>query len=48
VLEHLPATADELSRVLRLDAGELAALLVRLELSGAVVEAEGVYRARIG
>jgi DNA processing protein len=47
VVERLPATADELARALALDAGEVAALLVRLELSGAVVEADGVYRARI-
>jgi len=48
VLERLPATADELGRALGLDAAELAALLVRLELSGAVAEADGIYRARIG
>jgi DNA processing protein len=48
VLERLPATADELARALRLDAGRLAALLVELELAGAVVEADGVYRATIG
>jgi len=44
VLELLPAGADELGRALRLDAGPLAALLAELELTGVVVEAEGVYR----
>ena len=48
VLERLPATADELARALGLDAGELTALLVRLELAGSIAEADGVYRARIG
>jgi DNA processing protein len=48
VVERLPATADELARALGLDAGEVAALLVRLELAGAIAEADGVYRARIG
>ena len=48
VLEQLPATADELARSLALDAGELAALLVRLELAGSIAEADGLYRARIG
>ena len=48
VLDRLPATADELVRVLGLDAGEVAALLVRLELAGSIAEADGVYRARIG
>ena len=44
ILERLPATADELVRALRMDAGALAALLMELELSGLVSEAEGVYR----
>lgn len=45
LLEHLPASADELSRRLGLDAGALAAALAELEVAGAVVEAQGVYRA---
>jgi DNA processing protein len=44
VLEFLPATADELARALGSEAGALAALLAELELSGVIVEAEGVYR----
>jgi DNA processing protein len=38
--------ADELSRVTGLAASELAVALTELELAGAVVEEEGVYRAR--
>jgi DNA processing protein len=45
LLELLPATADELARASGLEAGALAAALAELELSDAVVEAEGVYRA---
>jgi DNA processing protein len=48
VLERLPATADELAQTLELEAGEVAALLMRLELAGAIAEADGLYRARIG
>jgi DNA processing protein len=39
------AGADELARVTGLGAGELAAALTELELAGAVVVAEGIYRA---
>ncbi|MEX0673220.1 MAG: DNA-processing protein DprA [Gaiellaceae bacterium] len=45
ILEHLPATADELARMTGLDAGALAAQLAELELAGSVVEGEGTYRA---
>ncbi len=45
ILGHLPATADELARATGLEAGALAAQLAELELAGAVVEAEGTYRA---
>ena len=38
------ATADELARATALDPGRLAAALSELELSGAIVEADGVYR----
>ena len=48
LLALLPAGADELARQLRVGAGALATLLTELELGGFVVEAEGVYRARIG
>ena len=37
--------ADELARATGLGAGELAAALTELELAGAVVEEEGIYRA---
>ena len=39
------AGADELSRATGLDAGRLAVLLTELELAGAIVEEDGVYRA---
>lgn len=48
VLERLADasfTADELVRSTAVEAGELAAALAELELSGAAVEADGVYRA---
>ena len=45
ILAHLPATADELARLTRLDSGHLAAALAELELAGLVVEGEGTYRA---
>jgi DNA processing protein len=48
VLEHLAdatLTADELARASGLGAGELAAALAELELAGAAVESDGVYRA---
>jgi DNA processing protein len=44
ILERLPASADELTRGLAVDAGALAAALAELELGGLIVEAEGVYR----
>src|SRR5207302_10227932 len=44
LLEHLPASVDELARATRLEAGELAAALAELELAGVVVEGEGVFR----
>jgi DNA processing protein len=44
ILERLPASADELVRGLEVDAGALAAALAELEISGLIVEAEGVYR----
>jgi DNA processing protein len=40
-----PAGADELARAAALDAGHLAVLLTELELAGAIVEEDGVYRA---
>lgn len=45
LLDLLPATADELTRAARLDAGALAAALAELELAGLVVESDGTYRA---
>ena len=48
VLEHLAdatLTADELARASGLGPGELAAALAELELAGAAVESDGVYRA---
>jgi DNA processing protein len=45
LLAHLPATADELVRLTRQDAGRLAAALAELELAGLVVEGGGMYRA---
>jgi DNA processing protein len=45
ILAHLPATADELARLTRLEPGQLAAALAELELAGRVVEGEGTYRA---
>jgi DNA processing protein len=45
LLEHLPASADELARSTGRGAADLAAALCELELLGFVVEAEGVYRA---
>lgn len=44
LLALLPASADELARATGRDAGELAALLLELELAGVVREQEGVYR----
>jgi DNA processing protein len=38
------ASADELARTTALEPGPLAAVLAELELSGAVAQAEGVYR----
>jgi predicted Rossmann fold nucleotide-binding protein DprA/Smf involved in DNA uptake len=45
LLELLPATADELVRASGLSPGDVAAALSELELSGAVAEGEGTYRA---
>ena len=39
------AGADELARATGVDAGRLSVLLTELELAGAVVEEDGVYRA---
>jgi DNA processing protein len=44
LLEFLPASADELVRVTGLEAGQVAAALAELELSGLVAEGDGVYR----
>jgi len=41
----MPATADELVRTTGLLAGEVAAALAELELVGAAVEGDGIYRA---
>jgi len=43
-LSRRPAGADELGRVSGLDAAALATALAELELAGAVVEADGLYR----
>src|SRR5262249_38341512 len=40
-----PASADELARATKLDAGALASALTELELAGCAVAAGGVYRA---
>ena len=48
VLERVresPAGADELARASDLNAGRVAVLLTELELAGAIVEEDGVYRA---
>jgi predicted Rossmann fold nucleotide-binding protein DprA/Smf involved in DNA uptake len=39
-----PAAADELVRKTGLSAGDIAAALAELELVGAVVQADGLYR----
>jgi len=44
-LELLPATADELVRATGLTAGDVAATLAELELSGLAAEGDGIYRA---
>jgi DNA processing protein len=44
-LRAAAATADDLVRKTRLDAGAVGAALVELELAGLAAEAEGVYRA---
>ena len=43
-LELEPAGADTIARALELDAGEVAAILTELELSGAVSERDGFFR----
>jgi DNA processing protein len=45
LLAHLPASADELARRMRVDPGRLAAMLTELELAGLVFQGEGTYRA---
>jgi DNA processing protein len=45
VLAALPGGADELVRATGLDAAALAVALAELELSGLVLEGEGIYRA---
>ena len=45
-LDLLPATADELVRRTGLSAAEVARTLVELELAGAAVASDGVYRVR--
>jgi DNA processing protein len=44
-LQRMPASADELVRTTRLEAGTLAAALTELELGGLVFAEDGVYRA---
>ena len=44
LLEHLPATADELVRLTGTPAPEIARALVELEIAGRVSAADGVYR----
>jgi DNA processing protein len=44
LLEHLPATIDELVQKSGAPAAEIAATLAELELSGHVFEGEGVFR----
>jgi DNA processing protein len=44
LLELLPASADELVRSTGLEAGEIARLLVELEIEGRVAVHDGVYR----
>jgi DNA processing protein len=44
LLEHLPATVDELVRTTALPASEVAVALAELELADAVLEGDGVYR----
>jgi DNA processing protein len=45
LVERAPATADELARAEGVPAGRIAILLTELELAGAIVEEDGVYRA---
>ena len=44
LVDHLPATADELVRRTGLSAADVARALVELELAGAAVARDGVYR----
>jgi DNA processing protein len=44
LLEHLPASVDELVRATDRSASELGAVLAELELAGQVVEGEGIFR----
>jgi DNA processing protein len=45
LLERLPASIDELVRATALTAGEIAAALAELQIAGAAVEGDGLYRA---
>jgi DNA processing protein len=45
LLQHLPATVDELVRASGLSAGEVAGALAELELAAAAAEGDGIYRA---
>jgi DNA processing protein len=45
LLERLPAAVDELVRASGLSAAEVAAALAELEIGGAAVEGDGLYRA---
>jgi DNA processing protein len=45
LLQHLPATADELVRATGLAPAEIAVALAELELSGLAAEGDGTYRA---
>jgi DNA processing protein len=44
LLDHLPASADELVRKTGLGAGEISRTLVELELEGRIVASDGMYR----
>jgi len=44
LLEHLPASVDELAGSTQLDAAQLASTLAELELAGLVFEGEGIFR----
>jgi DNA processing protein len=46
LVDHLPATADELVRLTGMSAADVARALVELELAGAAVAHDGLYRLR--